>query len=190
LYDTKAALDAAVQNNLKNPADAQAWQQARHQWYNLLTIEKAAGGPTEGAAFGLISPSKLTQAIDSMKRGAYVRGKGDFADLARAGNAIMKPLQDSGTASRLAPYAKLAAMAGGFMAGGVPGLVTAGAGAYAPTVAGKLMMTPLGQRYLLNQVLNARRPGATVGGVLPALVGTGISATRDRQSPEMQYLPP
>jgi hypothetical protein len=168
LYDTKSALDAAVQNNLKNPADAQAWKGARQQWANLLTIEKAVSGSTETAAMGQITPAKLTQAIDSMKRGNYVRGRGDFADLARAGNVIMKPLQDSGTASRLGPIAKLAALGGGFAAGGIPGLASAGAGVAAPWLAGKALMTPLVQRYLTNQSLGS---GPTAGS---RVLGAGL----------------
>ena len=182
LYDMKSALDAAVQGGLKNTADAQLWSQARKQWGNLLTIEKAVGSTSEEAAFGQITPARLKQAIDSQKQGAYARGLGDFSPLARAGNAIMKPLQDSGTASRLGPVAKLAALGGGLAAGGIPGLASAGVGVMAPWAAGRLMMSPLGQRYLTNQALAAGPGGGNraLAASIPALLAL-LNANQQQQ---------
>ena len=155
LYDMKGALDKAVQSGLQNPADAAIWSQARQQWKNLLVVTKAVSTTAAPAAEGLITPAKLTQAIESMKRGSYAKGQGDFADLARAGNQIMKPLADLiGTASRLAAIAKPAALGailgGGFATGGAS-ILPSIAGLVAPYVLGKTLMTGPVQRYLANQ---------------------------------------
>jgi hypothetical protein len=151
LYDLKSGLDFEIQNGLVNQVDAQAWANARRQWANLMTVQKAVSGTTQTAAEGIITPPALARAIDSMGRGNYARGRGDFADLARAGNVIMKPLQDSGTASRLAakaiPAAIAAAATGGF--GALPMIAGSVAG---PWAAGRALMSPWVQRYLANQL--------------------------------------
>lgn len=167
LYDMKGALDKAIESGLPNAADAQQWSQARGQWKNLMTVDKAVSGSTESAAAGLITPAKLTQAIESMKRGSYVRGRGDFAELARAGNQVMKPFQDSGTATRTMVRAVPAVVAG-MLGGGIhpAGLAAATVGPY---FAGKALMSPAVQRLLTNQALATRTPAAraAAGALLP-----------------------
>jgi hypothetical protein len=158
LYDLKAALDSAIERGLKNPADIKAWKEARHDWANLLVIKNAVSGSAETAANGLITPAKLTAAIEKQKRGSYVRGAGDFSGLARAGNQIMKPLADSGTASRVSAHA-LPALAGAVLGGGfgvIPGALMGMAAPWAMQVRA-LMSKPV-QAYLKNQT--AKRPVA------------------------------
>lgn len=171
LVDMKSALDKAVQTGLKDPADAQAWAEARRQWGGLKTIENAVSGPGESAAYGYITPSKLTNAIQSWNQSGYVLNRSDLAPLARAGNQIMKPYQDSGTATR--GFVKtIPALVMGALAGGIHPYAIA-AGALGPMVGGKALMSGPVQRYLANQ---AFLPGAGTapvfpGALLPAAVG-------------------
>jgi hypothetical protein len=131
-----------------------------------LTIEKAATGAGENAALGLISPSALRNAtINTQGRRNYARGSGDFAELARAGEALLKPLPNSGTAGRLRAQNMGAMMPTllGAGAGGAYGassgdgfintLLGMAAGAAAPRMLGSVMMSGPGQRYLTNQAL-------------------------------------
>lgn len=163
LRGMRNSLDDAMQRSIAatNPRDLGAWQQARRQYRNMLVIEKAASGAGENAALGLISPSQLRNATVQQGRRAYARGQGDFADLARAGEALMKPMPQSGTAPRLRAQnlgAFLPAILGGSAGAGVGGPVGAAAGIAAgaaiPRLFGSLMMSPVGQRYLQNQVMS------------------------------------
>lgn len=160
----KDALDDAMERSIakNNPADAGLWQQVRNQYRNMLVLEKAATGAGENAALGLISPSQLRNAAVQQGRRAYARGKGDFAELARAGEAIMKPLPQSGTAPRLraqnlgAGIASLIGAATGAATGGPIGAMAGmAAGAALPKAVGSLMMSKAGQRYLANQILRS-----------------------------------
>lgn len=155
LGEIRDALDDAMARS-STQADAAAWRTARDHYRNLLTIEKAASGAGENTALGLLSPSQLRTAVKSQNPRAYVRGQRDLGNLARAGEAIMKPLPNSGTPARLAAqsiFSALGAGAGG-AAGGAPGAVI---GALAPTVtqgltARAIMSRPM-QAYLANQRL-------------------------------------
>jgi hypothetical protein len=169
LGDIRDALDNAMARSA-SPADQAAWQQARLQYRNLLAIEKAMGGAGENTALGLISPSQLRTAVKTQNKRTYVRGQNELGNLARAGEAIMKPLPNSGTPARLAAQhilSGLGAVVGGAV-GHAPGAV---AGAFLPALAqGALargVMSDIGQGYLANQGLapalewwNANRLGA------------------------------
>jgi hypothetical protein len=162
LYGVRNSLDDAMERSIaaNNPADTGAWQDARRQYRNMLVVEKAATGAGENAAQGLISPSALRNAtVTGQGRRAYARGQGDFADLARSGEAVMKPLPNSGTAGRLNAHNLGVGLAGlaGAGAGTATGdpkaaIVGALAGFAAPRVVGAAMMNPMVQRYLANQV--------------------------------------
>jgi len=158
LFDVRNALDDAMEQSILRsgrPQDIQAWREARRQYRNMLVVEKAATGAGENAALGLISPSKLREATVAQNRRAYARGNGDFAELARSGEAVMRPLPQSGTAPR--SYAQhlptaIGATIGG-IAGGVPGAAIGGAAAIAgPPVLGRMLMSAPVQAYLRNQV--------------------------------------
>lgn len=151
------ALDGAMERSI-NPADAGAWGELRRQYGNMKVLERAATGGGENSALGLISPAQLRVAATSGNRGAYARGEGDFADLSRAGNALLTPLPNSGTASRLsarnlgASIATLLGAGGGSTVGGAPGaIVGALLGSVAPAAAGRAMLSGPVQRYLTNQ---------------------------------------
>lgn len=163
LRGLKDAIDEAMERSIAkiNPRDLGAWREARRQDRNMLMIEKAATGAGENAALGLISPSELRNAIVQQGRRGYARGRGDFANLARAGEALMKPLPNSDTPGRTVVRALEtgipALLGGGFGAGagGPIGAMTGmAAGALLPKIAGALMMSRPGQAYLANRVVS------------------------------------
>lgn len=164
LRDIRSALDDGMERSIAvtNPKDLGGWRTARKEYRNMLVLEQAATGAGENAAAGLISPSALRSAtLTKQGRRNYARGSGDFADLARAGEGVMKSLPQSGTAPRTAIRnmgaalpAVLGAGAGGAAGGGFGAMAGMAAGAALPAFAGKLMMTPAGQAYLKNQLLS------------------------------------
>lgn len=161
LYGIRSALDDGMERSIaaNNPADAGAWREVRNQYRNILVLERAATGAGEDAALGLISPSNLRNAtVTKQGRRNYARGDGDFAELSRSGEALMKALPNSGTAGRIRAQnlgAGLMSTIGGVTggaAGGVPGgIVGALAGAAIPKIAGKALMNPVVQALLGNQ---------------------------------------
>lgn len=161
------ALDSAMERSIQraNPSDLGAWGQTRRQYRNLMVVEQAATGAGENAAAGLISPSGLRNAtVSKHGRRNYARGKGDFAELARSGEAVLKPLPDSGTSARLrawAPHAVgvgVGAGAGGSEGGYEGALIGAGAGAVAPYAIGRVLLSGPGRAYLGNQAASRVSP--------------------------------
>lgn len=166
LQGHKDALDDAFERSLQasgNTQDLNALREARNQYRNLMVVEKAATGAGSNAAEGLISPSSLRNAVVQQNRRSYARGQGDFADLARSGEALLKPLPQSGTAPRLNMQHALQTLGTviGGAAGSAGGPAGAAAGAMtgiaAPAAAGRLLMSRPVQSYLGNQAL---LPGA------------------------------
>jgi hypothetical protein len=145
------ALDNGMDRSIR-PEDASKWALARKRYGNLKTLEKAAVGGGEDSAMGIISPAQLRQAAAAGNRGGYARGQGDFAELAKAGQAVMSKLPNSGTASRAAirnlGIPSASAGVGGLVAG-IPGAL---AGAALPKLAGMTLMSKTGQKFLGNQV--------------------------------------
>jgi hypothetical protein len=148
---------------------------ARGEYRNLLAIEKAASGAGENAAAGLLSPSAVRNAVAVQGRAAYATGRrGEIADIARAGEAIMKPLPNSGTAQNLAAMGVpvgIGASAGaavGSAVGGAPGAAIGAiaGGALSPAYRAA-RMTPVAQSWLSNQAVG---PGGPV--LDPRLMGT------------------
>lgn len=162
LRGIKNSLDAAMERSIStsNPADAGAWREVRNQYRNMLVIERAATGAGENAAMGTISPSSLRNAaVTKQGRRNYARGQGDFAELARSGEAIMRDMPNSGTAGRINAQNIGVGLAGllGAGAGTATGdpynaALGAGIGLMAPRLAGRAMLTPAVQGYLSNQL--------------------------------------
>lgn len=170
LRDFRTALDKGMERSIlrTNPKDAGAWGKVRKEYRNMLVLEDAATRAGANSDLGLISPAALRGAA-KMKGGrrSFARGQGDFDELARAGNAVLERLPDSGTAGRLA-VRNLGAMApsivgagaggayGAQNGGGLMGSLTGAlAGFVAPKAIGQLMMSKQGQRYLANQLMRA-----------------------------------
>jgi hypothetical protein len=163
LRNIQHALDDAMERSLTNPADMGAWREARRQYRNLLVLEKAATGAGENVAMGLISPSQLRAATVQQGRRAYARGQGDYAELARSGEAVLKPLPNSGTSPRTDARNMLAvpqAIVGGSLGYGATGdwegaVAGAALGGLSRAAMSRAVMGPRGQRYLSNQALVA-----------------------------------
>lgn len=168
LQGLRGVLDDAMERSMfrsGNSADLQLLRQARNQYRNMIVLEKAATGAGSNAAEGLISPSQLRNAVVQQSRRAYGRGQGDFADLARAGEALLKPLPQSGTSPRSNVTQLLntlgAVVGGGAGSAGGPAGTALGAmaGLAAPAVAGRALMSRPVQSYLGNQALQNQPRG-------------------------------
>ena len=190
LTGIRNSLDDAMERSIaaNNPADAGAWREARRQYRNMLVVEKAATGAGENAAQGLISPSSLRNATVQQGKRAYARGKGDFAELARSGEAVLKPLPNSGTAPRLNAQNLGIGLAGlvGAGAGTATGdptnaAIGAGLGFIAPRVAGAALMSPVVQSLLRNQAAG----NLTLSPVARALLGTSANVEGSQFSPSV-----
>lgn len=164
------ALDNGMTRSI-TPADAAAWDAARGQWGNMRTIEKAMSGAGERTAEGYVSPQQLRTAVANRNRPAYVRGQGDLAELARAGAGVLHPMPNSGTAPRafMSNLATLLTTGGGGAAAGIPGAL---AGAVAPGVLARALLSGPVQGYLANQ---AAGPAAQTA-IARALAGPGRGA--------------
>lgn len=161
LFGIRNALDDVTERTIamRNPNDLGEWRNARREYRNMLVLEKAVTGAGSDTAEGLISPSQLRNATVQQNRRSYARGHGDFAELARAGEALMKPLPQSGTAPRLRAQ-QLAAVLGGSAGAGAAGPAGAALGVVAstalPRAVGAAMMSRPGQAYLTNQLLGGQ----------------------------------
>lgn len=165
------------------PEDATEWARLRREYGNMKVLEKAATGAGENAALGSISPAKLRQAAVAGRNGQYARAEGDFDELARAGESLLKPLPDSGTPVRLN-----ARTLGGFMGAGGAGtgalaagpsgaIIGALAGMAAPAIAGRALMSRPAQAYLSNQLLSpSRLSDPRLAGVVEALIGQQVAS--------------
>lgn len=158
LAEVRDAMDGVMERSIRqhNPSDLGAWQEARQQYRNLLTLERVAAGAGEAAAEGVVSPARLRQAsVAQGGRRGYARGDGDFGELARSGNAILTKPPTSGTSERAFLHAIPGAIGGslGHILGGAPeaaaGLT---AGMAAPGLTGRALMSPAAQTYLKNQL--------------------------------------
>lgn len=160
----KSALDDAIERGLSGDL-LNEWRAARNQYKNLLVLEKGVSGA--GAEDGLISPAKLRSAAVQKEGRNFVRGRSDFTDLAKAGEAGLKPLPNSGTAGRLKAQnlgAGLTTLLGSVAGsgGGIPGMLLGGmAGLGTPYAAGRILMSRPIQAYLGNQAF--RPNGASIG---------------------------
>jgi hypothetical protein len=180
LRGMKDALDDAVERSLSGDLLKQ-WQGARNNYRNLIVLEDAVSKGGERAAEGLLSPSQFRQSVLS-KQGKrnYVRGEGDFAELARAGEAVLKPLPDSGTAGRTAARNLFTAVPAAIGAGvGSPigpfgAIVGALTGAAAPYATGRMLLSRPLQAYLVNQLM---RRGNSASKVQRAVVGSAGANT-------------
>lgn len=186
----QGALDDAMERSMvaAGSPDVGAWQQVRSDYRNYLALVDAAGGAGENAAMGLISPAALRQAVSRQGKGAYVRGQGDFAELARAGVAGMSPLPNSGTAARMAVRgatstvpAVVGAMAGNDIGGSLGMLAGMGAGALAPNALGAVILSGPGRNYLTNQLLAAPVNVGRMAG--PAAIGGGANYIQGQMQP-------
>lgn len=126
------------------------------RYRNMLAIEKAAGSAGENAAMGLISPAALKGAVKGQNARDYTRGRSELANLARAGETVLRPLPSSGTSERGMAQGMLSAPGGiaGVAVGGADP-ISAAIGSLVPWAAkagtAQAITSPYGQRFLGNQ---------------------------------------
>lgn len=167
LRKLRIALDEAATRSI-SAADSELWNTTRQQYGNLKAIAKAVSSPSATSAGGDISGAQLWNAA---KQGTtadqFARGSGDLNDLARIGQAFIKPqTANSGSAQRLwaqglltgGPLTSGATMAA--MGSPVAGGMVAGSLAL-PRLAQMLMNSDLGRAYLTNQAAQNIGPQAT-----------------------------
>jgi len=136
-------LDDAVERGLPQNMQGE-WRTARREYRNLLAVSRAAGAAGENAANGFISPAQLAAATKAVQGARnFERGRGDLQELARAGQAIMMPLPNSGTPARLAAQSVGAGVGG--LAGGAYGALLAPVGS---GLAARAFMSAPVQNYL------------------------------------------
>lgn len=184
LRDIRNALDNNMERSI-SPADQQAWQTARQQYGAQKVLERAASRAGEAAAEGQIVPSNLRNAVTAQNHGAYARGQGDFAELARAGSGVMAPLPNSGTGQRAAIHT-LATMLGGGAGSAITGNPISGmgvaalAGATAPAAMGRALMSRPAQGYLGNQLLlpNLEAMDPRTAALINALIAARVDQGR------------
>jgi hypothetical protein len=179
LFGIRNSLDNAMERTLlqTNPRAVAQWRTARRQYRNMLVLERSVTAAGENAAQGLISPSQLRNAtVNVHGRRNYARGTGDFAELARAGESVLKPMPNSGTAGRFRAQnigtgilSTIGAVGGTTAGGPVAGLAGAAFGALTPRLIGQAMMSPTGQAYLRNQLLQGNLTPETRALVVSAL---------------------
>lgn len=142
LNDLASDLDDAMERSIaqNNPGDVGAFRDARRQYRDFLVLERAMSGAGSDAALGLVTPSALRSATAiTHGRRNYVTGQGDFAELARAGEALMRPLPQTGYAPAVRGLTDMNSLA----------MVLAAV----PRGLRRLRMSPLGRRYMSNQLM-------------------------------------
>jgi len=160
--DSLNVLDGAISQSLSvagRSADVAKLELARKQYRNLLAIEGAAARAGQSNQVGLISPSALRGEVSKQGKSAFARGqRGELADLAKAGEGVIKPLPTSGTAENLRAMGVPAAAGGGLGAyaasqAGLPAEIGMLAGLAGPSALRSGVMSKAGQRYFANQLM-------------------------------------
>ena len=158
------ALDDTLASTLTNMGradDVARLATAREQWRNFLAIQKAATSAGEGAAAGVLSPSALRSAVVQQGRSSYAQGqRGELGNLARAGEGVLRPLPNSGTAQNIQAmglpglgWASAGAGLGSMAGGPTGGALGAAAGTVMPGLLGMLRMSGPMQNWLANQTV-------------------------------------
>lgn len=150
LRNMRNALDEAMGRSI-SPADREAWDTARREYSAQKVLEKAASRAGEATAEGQITPPNLRNTVSAENRGAYARGEGQFAELARAGAHVMTPLPNSGTAQRHNVFSLLNSATLGVV----------------PAVTGRVVMSPPVQYYLSGRVPGQQMAGRLLGAEAP-----------------------
>lgn len=178
----QSALDDAAGRNIP-PALQDAWQTARRQYGNLRIIDRAMAIPSAGAAAGDISPAQIWGGLKQQRGDAgMARGRGELNDLARVGQAFIKPqIPNSGTPERSIMTKILTGglpLGGAMLGAGNPSAAAAGAAigtaglGIAPAVQAFMNSGP-GRAYLTNQVATGLGPRTDAALLAAILAGRG-----------------
>jgi hypothetical protein len=157
LSGLRDALRRAMDNSI-SPDDAAGWQEARTQYANYKTVERAMNSPSASTAAGNIPPAALSQALASGPQNNFALGRGNLNDLTRVGRAFVQDaVPNSGTPERAYLINMLTggAGAGGALAAGgdmTTAALSAGAMLAGPRIAQEAYLSPWAQIYLRNQL--------------------------------------
>lgn len=159
------------------PGVEAAWRDLNNRYRNFKIIEKSMMGAGEATALGNITPQKLRGAVQNANPEDYVAGRGDFADLARGGEAFMKPLPQSGTTPRAIAWGGPALLsgevfrraAGGDIKGAALALAGGAAASSVPAGLSSLLTSGPIRRALVNRLTGAHPHFNTQAAILSAL---------------------
>lgn len=181
----QSTLDDAAGRNI-SPALRDDWQTVRREYGNLRIIDRAMSIPSAGAAAGDISAAQIWGGVKAQRGEAgMARGRGELNDLARVGQAFIKPqIPNSGTPERGMMMKLLSGnlplgggIGAGVLSGGSPLAMGLGAAAGAaslgiPRGIQAALNSRVGQAWLTNQV------GHGLGGprTTPALLAAILAA--------------
>lgn len=189
LIDLMEEVDDAMARSM-GPGMAQEWAQTRNQYRNLIAIRDSMDSAGQDVAVGNVMPQNLRAAVQANGFDNYSRGRGDLSELARAGEAVMKGVPQSGTAPRAAAAAVPAIIAGQItnaLTGDATHAATAaGAAALAaPAIAGRTIMSRPVQEWLAGNTMAGRaalpirmatsNSEATASGVLGGITNTAAN---------------
>ena len=151
MKDMKTALDQAMARSLP-PDDFAAWMKNNERWRNMKRVQGAVATAGEH-----LSPAGVAQSVRSGRAGQYARSSDDLDELARAGATVLKELPQSGTGPRTAMQnlfnlPTLLSSGGGGALGSTFGPLGALAGAAAPSLAMRAVVSGPGQAYFSNQL--------------------------------------
>lgn len=154
----RSAMDQSI-----SAADRGAWQEARRQYANLMTVAPLAAKSETGD----ISGRTLLSAANAANKNAKFGAPSELADLGRIGKAfIAEQIPNSGTAQRLAIQSLLtgggagvgalgaAASGGDWTKGAAMGAGVTAGGLLSPRLIQMLMNSPAGQTYLTQGLMN------------------------------------
>ena len=166
--ELKGALDQAMFRNL-TPEDAAAWKANNLRYYNMKRIE---GAVANAGGYGNLTGASLAQAQRSQRANQYAKGRSDPDQVAAAAQFLLKPLPNSGTATRTGlqqmyslPEKALSSTSASSTAGaGVMGSLLGGGlglggpagaliGATVPHIIAPLAVSRAGQAWLRNEII-------------------------------------
>ena len=193
------AIDDSLETALTNAnrkGDLGELKKAREQYRNFLAVTSASSKSNN--AEGLLSAAHLANAARSQGVKRYTQDRADLGRVSRAAKDALKPLPDSGTASRLGanklanPLVTGILGAGGGSLVGVDPLSMAALAATVygyPAIRNAAISSNAGQKYLMNQLVNSRdMPAlgtldairASGGGLLARIGNTESNAEEER----------
>lgn len=174
LRGLRDALDEAAERSMPEQLKGD-WKEARRQWGNLRTLEKASANTTTQTAAGNLQPTQLAQAVRQQHPRAYGFGAGEMNDLSRVGNTFVRDqAPNSGTPERTALMSLMTGGGGAGLAIGDP--LVAGAAVAAPLLGPRAVQMVYNSRpvqaYLKNQVAANAAPRINEGLLAAVLAGT------------------
>lgn len=186
LSNLRDALRKAMDNSI-SPDDAAAWQDARTQYANYKTVQRAMNSPNASTAAGNIPPAALSQALASGPQRNFAMGRGDLNDLTRVGRAFVQDaVPNSGSPERAYLINMLtggAGAGGALAAGGDLGTAALSAGAMlaGPRVAQEAYLSAPVQAYLRNQLAD-KLISPVQGDTVKAITAAQAKAAMDRKN--------